>query len=211
MNVTPQAAFTVSAAASKLSLNPGQSASDALTMTPVGGFTGTASFSASGLPAGVPASFAPTSSSTGTNLSVAASASAAAGTYPITLTASVAGTGNSNPFTETTAVTLVIAPATSSPGFTLSLSPAQQTVIHGGVTGATVAVRLTPTNGFNGSVNYSVSGVPANLSTAFLPTGASATFVLYAQGAAAPGAYALTITGTSGSLTASVPLSVVIQ
>ena len=211
LSVTPQATFTLSAAASKLSLTPGQSATDALTMTPIGGFSGTASFSASGLPAGVTASFAPTSSATGTSLRLAAAPGATAGTYPITITASVAGTGSSNPFTETTTVTLVIAAATSSPGFTLAASPAQQTVIHGGATGATVAVTVTPTNGFSGAVNYSVSGVPANLSNTFLANGASATFVLYAQAGAVPGAYALTITGTSGSITASVPLTVVIQ
>jgi hypothetical protein len=210
LSVTPQAAFTLSAAASKLSLAPGQSASDALTMTPVGGFTGTASFSASGLPAGVSASFAPASSAGGTTLSLAVSKSAAAGTYPLTITGSVAGTGSSNAFAETTTVTLVIA-ASTSPGFTLAVSPAQQTLIHGGVTGATVAVTLTPTNGFSGAVNYSVSGVPANLSTAFVGNGASATFVLYAQAAALPGTYTLTLTGTSGSVTASVPLTVVIQ
>jgi hypothetical protein len=107
-------------------------------------------------------------------------------------------------------VTLVIGGSTS-PAFTLAVSPAQQTVIHGGVTGATVAVTLTPKNGFSGSVNYSVSGAPANLSTAFLANGASATFVLYAQAAAVPGTYALTINGTSGSITATVPLTVVIQ
>jgi hypothetical protein len=211
LSVTPQAAFTLSAAASQISLNPGQSATDALTMTPVGGFTGTASFTASGLPTGVTASFAPAVATTGTALTVASSPSAPAGTYPVTITASVAGTGNSNPFNESTTVTLVIAPPASSPGFALALSPAQQTVIHGGVTGATVAVSLTRTNGFTGSVNYSVSGVPANLSTAFLANGASATFVLYAQAAAVPGTYALSITGTSGSVTASVPLTVVIQ
>jgi hypothetical protein len=211
LSVTPQAAFTLSAATSSLSLAPGQSATDALTMTPVAGFTGTATFSASGLPTGVTASFAPTSSATGTSLRLAASASTAAGTYPITITASVAGTGTSNSFTETKTVTLVIAASTSSPSFTLAVSPAQQTVIHGGVTGATVAVTLTPTNGFSGAVNYSVSGVPANLSNTFLANGASATFVLYAQAAAVPGTYALTITGTSGSISASVPLTVVIQ
>jgi hypothetical protein len=106
---------------------------------------------------------------------------------------------------------VTIAAAKSSPGFTLAVSPAQQTVIHGGVTGATVAVTLTPTNGFSGAVNYSVSGVPANLSNTFLANGASATFVLYAQSAAVPGTYALTLTGTSGSTSASVPLTVVIQ
>jgi hypothetical protein len=211
LSVAPQAAFALNAAASKLTLNPGQSASDALTMTPVGGFTGTAAFSASGLPAGVTASFAPASSSTGTNLSLAASAGAAAGTYPITLTAAVAGSGSSNAFTETTTVTLVIASAVTSPGFTLALSPSQQTVVHGGVTGATVAVAVTPKNGFTGTVNYSVAGVPANLSTAFVANGAGATFVLYAQAGAIPGTYALTITGTAGSITAAVPLKVVIQ
>jgi hypothetical protein len=210
LNVAAQAAFSLSAASSKVSLSPGQSASEALTMTPSGGFTGTASFSASGLPAGVTASFAPSSSATGTSLTFAASSNATAGTYPITITASVGGTGNSNAFTETTTVTLVIASATT-PGFTLSVNPTRQTVIHGGATGATLAVTLTATNGFTGAVNYSVSGVPANLSTAFLANGASATFVLYAQAAAVPGTYPLSITGTSGSITASVPLTVVIQ
>ena len=210
LSVTAQAAFSLSAAASQITLNPGQSASDALTMTGTGGFSGSASFSISGLPAGVTASFSPTASAKGTSLSLVAGANATAGTYPLTITGSVAGTGSSNPFSETTTVTLVIATA-STPGFTLGLSPTTQTLTHGGVTGATVAVNLTPKNGFTGSVNYSLSAVPANLSYTFLANGASATLVMYAQSSCKPGTYALIVTGTSGSIANTVPLTVVIQ
>jgi len=208
LSVTAQAGFSLSAGATMLSLNPGQSVTDGLSMTPVGGFSGTASFSVSGLPAGVTASFAPASSGTGTTLSVSAGASAAAGTYPLTITGSVAATGSSNAFTEATTVTLAIAPT---PGYTLALSPTTQTLIHGGSTGATVAVNLTPANGFTGAVNYTLAGSPANLSYTFLANGASATLVLYAQSSCTPGTYALTVTGTSGSTAASVPLTLLIQ
>jgi uncharacterized membrane protein len=210
LNVTPQPTFTLSAAASTVTLPAGHTATDALEITPVNGFTGTASFSAGGLPAGVTAAFAPSSSTTGTTLTLTAAPSATPGTYTVTISAAVAGTGSSNPFTETTTISLVIS-ASATPGFSLGLNPAKLSLTHGGSTGATVAITLTPTNGFNGSVSYSLSGAPTNLDDAFLTNGSNETLVLYAPASTAPGSYTITVVGKSGSATATAPLALTVQ
>ena len=53
--------FTLTAHSTSGTLRAGQSVQDAVTLTPSGGFTGTASFSCAGLPSGASCSFAPAS------------------------------------------------------------------------------------------------------------------------------------------------------
>ncbi|MGA9025930.1 MAG: chitobiase/beta-hexosaminidase C-terminal domain-containing protein [Steroidobacteraceae bacterium] len=97
--------FTLTPAANSLSIAQGQSGTDGLTLAPINGFTGSVSFSASGLPAGVTATFTPTSSTTGTSLSLAASAATTTGGYAITVT------GTSGAITASTTLTLTITAA----------------------------------------------------------------------------------------------------
>jgi serine protease AprX len=86
------------------------------------------------------------------------------------------------------------------PDFSLSASPASQSIVRG--RSASYAVAVTPTGGFGGNVDLSVGGLPAGASASFTPNPATTNATLSVQTAAGTktGAYTLTITGTSGSL-----------
>jgi hypothetical protein len=107
------ATFSLSAASGNLNVTPGASATDAITLTPANGFTGTVTYSATGLPAGATASFSPASSTGGTTLTIATGASTPAAASTITISATAPGTGNSNPITNSTNVTLTVGASTS--------------------------------------------------------------------------------------------------
>jgi len=94
----------------------------------------------------------------------------------------------------------------------LSASPASQTVLPGMTTNFTLTV--TATNGFSGTVSFGISGLPPQSSAGFSPptlTGAgSVTVNVFTSNAISPGGYPLTLTATSGGLssTSSVTLLV---
>jgi hypothetical protein len=83
--------FALSAAPSTVSVSQGSSITSTISIVPTNGFTGNVTFAASGMPAGVTASFSPTSSPSATTLRLTASASATTG--PITM--AVAGSNGS--------------------------------------------------------------------------------------------------------------------
>jgi len=213
LTIAGQAAFSLSAASKTLSVAQGTSGSDAITMVPVNGFSAAASFAASGYPPGVSCTFAPQTSSSGTTLSVSVSPSAVPGNYPVTVTAGVAATPNASAFTETTSVIVAVTAASTAPTFSLGVNPASVTLIHGGSTGATTAVAVNPGSGFNGTVSFSLAGIPPNLNYAFLRASSASgtTLVLYANSSVSPGTYAVSIVGTAGTVSASTKLALVIQ
>ena len=197
--------YAVAASPASQSVVQGSSTSYTVTVTPSGGFTGTVSFSVSGLPAGAAATFNPTSvpgSGTST-MSGTTSSTTPTGSYPLTIT------GTSGTQTHTASVTLVVtAPVT--PNFSLSASPASQSVVQGSSTSYTVTI--TPSGGFTGSVTLSASGLPAGAAASFAPNPATSTSTMSVTTSSTTptGSYPLTITGTSGTLshTASVTLIV---
>jgi hypothetical protein len=86
--------------------------------------------------------------------------------------------------------------------FSLSASPASQSVVAGNSTSYTVTVR--PTGGFNAAVTLSVGGLPSGANGTFNPNNqamTSSTLSVTTTTGTAPGSYPLTITGTSGTLT----------
>jgi uncharacterized membrane protein len=187
--------FTISVA--NLSLGQGTSSTNYVNVNPLNGFTGSVTLSASGLPSGVTASFAPNPTTTGYNntLTLTASTSAAVGQYNVTIT------GKSGAVTVTTTFALAI----STPSFTLSAG----SLSLGQGTSGTSYVNVNPLNGFSGSVTLSASGLPNGVTASFLPnptTGYNNTLALTASSSAAAGQYNVTITGTSGNQTASTTL-----
>jgi len=96
--------FTLSAAPASQTVTVGNGASYTVTAASAGCFTGSISLSVSGLPAGVTASFNPTSviGSGSSTLSVSTSSATVPGTYTLTIT------GTSGSIIHTTAVTLVV-------------------------------------------------------------------------------------------------------
>ncbi|GAC1702375.1 MAG: hypothetical protein NVS9B4_07650 [Candidatus Acidiferrum sp.] len=200
--------FGLTASPSSQTVVQGASTTYTATLTPSGGFTGTVTFSVSGLPAGASGSFSPPSvSGSGTStLTVLTSATTPAGSYPLTIT------GTSGTLIHSTSVTLVVS-ATGGGDFAISASPSSQTAARGAST--TYTVTITATGGFTGTVNFSVSGLPPRTSASFNPvsvTGSGSSTLTVSTNRKTPtGSSVLTITGTSGSLVHSATTTLVVQ
>jgi subtilase family serine protease len=181
-----------------LTLGIGSTASDYVDVEGQYGFSGNVTFSVSGLPAGVTGTFSPASSTYSTTLNLTASTSALAGTYTVTVT------GVSGSQSAKTTLTLTL----GQPSFTLSGS---STTLGQGAT-ANTYVYVNTANGFSGSVNLSVSGLPSGVTAAFSsnPTTYESGLTFTASSSAAPGQYTIAVTGTSGPLTASTNLTLTV-
>ena len=124
------------------------------------------------------------------------------GMYTVSLTV-IDATGNSDPNPPTR--TICVLP--TSPDFDITVGPAAQEVVPGGLT--TYTVTVTPESGFTGTVNLSVgseSGFPTGVtsggfSPASITTGGSSTLTMQTSTSTMPYALSLTITGTSGTIT----------
>lgn len=102
------------------------------------------------------------------------------------------------------------APAT--PDYSLSATPASQTVAPGAGTSYTVTV--TPSGGFTGTVSFSVGGLPSGATASFNPasvnTSGSSTMSVTTSTTTPTGSYPLTITGSSGALTRTTSVTLVV-
>jgi hypothetical protein len=134
--------FSLSASPASVSVTQGSTATSTITETPSGGFTGSVSLSASGLPSGVTAAFG-TNPTTGTSvLTFTASTTATTGTASVTVT------GTSGTLTHTTTISLTVNAA----------GGATQLIVNGGFeTGTTTAPPWTLTAGV---LNTSTSEPP---------------------------------------------------
>ena len=197
--------FSLSVATGNLSLNEGASETATIFSTALSGFTGSISITVAGLPTGVtvsPPNFTLNGSASQT-VQISASASA-----PVVSGATITIRGTSGTLSHQITLSLTVAGQQS---FTLS-SPSSLSVIPGTIQYLNVSV--TGVNGFAGSVSLSVAGLPAGVtaspSTVFAYPGASTTFAIIASSTAS-GAATATITGTSGTLTASAQTTVSIS
>jgi hypothetical protein len=191
-NTTTSPSFTLSRSASTLSVTQGSSATDTVTVTPENGFTGSVTFTASGLPSGVTASFSPTSSTSSSLLTLTASSTATTGSSTVTIT----GTSGSTKATTTIALT-VNAKVTT--GFSLSASASSLSVTQG--SSGTDTIKVTDIGGFTGSVAFTAAGMPSGVTASFNPTSSTSSSVLTltASSTATTGAFTITVTGTSGT------------
>jgi alpha-mannosidase len=94
--------------------------------------------------------------------------------------------------------------------FTLSVPSAGVSVPQG--RSSTARIIVMPRGSFSGTINLSVSGLPADVTASFNPasTAASSTMTLTAARSAAPGTATVTITGVSGNVSHSVTSSVTV-
>lgn len=172
-------------------ISPGNDfASYAITIIPLNGFTGTVSFSVSGLPAGSSWNISPVTVSSGpasTTLSVILPGSTPTGTYPFTLTA----TSGSHVHSTTLAVNY--GPAGSNFGdVTGSVTPLSATIHAGGST--TFTVSLQPLYGFSGGATLSLYPLPSGVSASgnsSIPVPGSTTITITSSPSTAPGTYSL--------------------
>ena len=200
---TGTADFSLAASPSSLTIAQGNSGSSSITVSAVNGFNSSVSFSASGLPSGVTASFNPTSSTTGSTVTFTASSTATTGTSSVTIT------GTSGSLTHTATVSLTIS-ATATADFSLSASPSTLSVAQGSAGSSTITVNKL--NGFSSSVSLSASGLPSGVTASFNPTSTTTTsaLTLTAGSTATVGTSTVTITGTSGSLSHSTTISLTV-
>ena len=122
----------------------------------------------------------------------------AAGTSTVALT--VTNAGGSDTLTRPGYITATSPP----PDFTLTASPSKQTVVRGGSTSYTIGVSAV--NGFSGSVSLTVTGLPANSSSAFsanpvsVPAANTSTLTVTTSSSTKQGSFTLTVSASSGSL-----------
>jgi hypothetical protein len=99
------------------------------------------------------------------------------------------------------------------PDFTITATPPSQTVSKGGTT--TYTVTIAAQNGFTGVVSFTVTGTRALDQETFSPTtvtgSGSTTLTIKASRFGRTGTFPLTITGTSGSLSHTANVTLVIQ
>jgi hypothetical protein len=203
--------FTVSAAPTSLSVSQGSSATTTISTSGSGGFNSAVSLSASGMPAGVTASFSPASiAAPGTGnstLTFTASSTATTGTFNATVTA----TGGGLTHTVTIPVTVN---AVATPNFTLSASPGSLSVTQGASGSSTISSAVS--GGFNSAVTLSASGLPAGVTASFNPTSIAApgsgnsTLTFTASATATTGTANVTVTATGGTVTHTITIALTI-
>ena len=197
----PAPTYTLSASPSSVTVTQGSTGSSTITVSPLNGFTGSVTLSASGLPSGVTAAFSPNPTTTTSTLTLTANPTATTGTVTVTLT----GTSGTLP-PKTTTLTLTVN-AQVAPTYTLSASPSSVTVTQG--SNGTSTITVLPQNGFTGSVNLSTSSLPSGVTASFSPnpTTTTSTLTLAASPTATTGTVTVTITGNASGLTRTTTLT----
>lgn len=195
------AGFGLSSSASTLSIADGASGSSTITISPQNGFSGAVNLAASGLPAGVTASFSPATATTSSTLTLTASSSAAPASSTIAIT------GTSGNLVSATRLQLTV---TALSAFTIAASPASLNLAPGAKTTSTITI--SPQNGFNAAVTLAASGLPAGVSASFSAASANkpGTLTLTANHSATLGVSTITITATSGSLSSTTAVSLTV-
>jgi len=169
------------------------------------GFSGAIALNATGLPAGVSASFNPPSINTNggsSTLTLTTPASIPLGDYTIAIT----GTNGATMLTPTVTLNVVM-------DFSLSASPISQTVTTGGST--SYSLSASAPNGFSDAIDLSVAGLPPGATVTIDPTfvtpPGSANLTVNTSASTPAGSYSLTVTGADGGLTHSVNLVVIVS
>jgi subtilase family serine protease len=196
--------FSLSTSPNSVTLTQGSNGTSTITVNPLNGFSSSVSFSVSGLPSGVTASFNPASSTNTSAITFSSSSSAAVGTSNVTVT------GISGILTSTTSISLTVNPVLVA-NFTLSATPDNVSIVQGA--SGTSTINVVPQNGFNGSVSLSATGLPSGVTASFNPANSSgtSTLTLTASGTATTGAATVTIIGTAGTLTNSTTVSLTVS
>jgi hypothetical protein len=98
------------------------------------------------------------------------------------------------------------------PDFSIAAIPASRTVAPGA--GTTYSVKVTSSNGFDGKVSLSVTDLPTDATATFKPASffdhGTSTLSISTLTSTTTGTYPLTITATSGTLTHSTPVTLIV-
>ncbi len=216
----PPPDFDMSAGPSSLSLVQGMSGTSNIVVTSLNNFQGTVTLTDSTSSPAIAATLGTNSvtltpgASAGIALTVATTTSTPPGTYTVTVS------GTSGTLSHAVAVTIVVSAPAPPPDFSISSSGTSFALGRGSAAFPTIT--LTSLNGFSGTVNIQVSVTPAtthpviasvNPTSVNLASGGTASTPLTINAAhnTVPGSYTITVTGTSGSLSHSVTISVTVH
>jgi uncharacterized membrane protein len=197
--------FRLAATPASRKIAVGDSTTFAITSTAFDGFSGNVTLDVTGLPANTTGVFTsnPISGAGGSStLTVTTSPVTTPGTYPLIIT------GTSGTIVVHVPVTLVVQ------DFFLTATPGSATVNAPGTATYTVTAAGLNGAGFNANIAPSVSGLPTGATATFSPNplpGASvATLTVTVPGSVPAGNYALTIIGTSGTLSHSTQVNLTV-
>ena len=201
--------FTLSASPSSLTITQGSNGTSTITVIPAGGFTGSVTLTASGLPSGVTAVFGTNPTTSTSVLTLTASGTATTGTATVTIS------GVSGSLNASTTIALTVN-AAASPNFTISASPASLTVVQG--SNGTSTITITSQNSFSSATTLTATGLPSGVTAGFSvnpvtpPANGSTTSVLTltASATATTGTATVTVTGTSGTLVHSTTIALTV-
>ena len=197
--------FSITLNASLQTIKPGGTAAYAIQVSAAGGFNEAVNWSVtSGLPANSTGSFTVGSVTPpgNTELDIHTNTQTPTGTFTVVFT------GTSATITHSFSVTLEIIPLNSD--FSLSATPTSQSIKRGD--GAIYTINITAINGFNGTMNFTVTGLPALSDIAFgadgmVPGPTQQTIFIFTSTASPTGTFTLTVTATSGPLQHSVQMT----
>jgi hypothetical protein len=206
--------FAMTPATTSATTTLGGAAGYGINLQALGGFSDNVTLSVSNLPAnssatfGTNPSFVDPSLASGTTLWINTTSSTPVGTDSnIILTA----TNSSGTITHTATLSLTVAQS-GTPDYTIEVTPSTQYISAGG--SVTYNVKTVASNGFTGSIMLSAKTVPGAVALGWngappttaqnpsvtVPAGGSATLTVTTASTNPPGSYAVTVTGTSGSV-----------
>jgi kumamolisin len=202
--------FTLSASPSSVTITQGGNGTSTITVTDVGGFAGSVTLNATGLPSGVTAAFSPNPTTSTSTLTLTASATAATGTVTVTIS------GTSGSLQASTTLTLTVN-SSGTANFTISASPASVTITQGG--NGTSTITITSQNSFSSATTLTATGLPSGVTAGFSPNpvtppangSVNSTLTLTASGTATTGTATITVTGTSGTLSHSTNIALTVN
>ena len=203
--VTPT--FQLTAPGSSTALTQGANISSSWTVSVSGGFSAAVTFSITGLPSGVTATFTPATlnapgSGTST-LKLTAATTAPVGTYSATVRATSGSTSKTASFSIQ---------VTGPPTF--SVTPSQPTASVAPGASQNVSLTTSAQSGFKAAVSFSVSGLPTAMTAKFTPASLASpgsgtvTLTLTAGITMVPGTYSIVATAAGGGVTQRTTLSV---
>lgn len=206
--VPPPPNFRIDLAAPDQQTVPqGATAAYAVALTAANGFADTINLGIAGLPPGAAATFAPAPLvGPGTAaIAVSTDATTPVGSYLLTLAAS------SGTLAHTLTLSLLVDPAPAD--FTLAAALAAQSVVPGA--NVNYPIDAIGLNSFTGTVDLSVAGLPPGATAVFTPAaivpGSQSIMSVATLPTTPPGSYALSVSGTTGALVHTLPLSLIVD
>ena len=208
--------FGISASPSTLAFNTGSSGSTTINVQSINGFGGSVALSANSNDPNLQFAFNPTSVTPGqggiasSTLTITDPNLCDSGTSTVNVSGQASPTGS--PLTHTVPVSVTVSP-TCPPDFSLAASPTSVNVQNGNSGSTTITAASI--NGFSGNVALTAS-VPAGFSATLSPMTvslsssgtATSTLTVSVSGSPNAGTYTVSVAGSSGTLSHSIPVSV---